>query len=48
MRRGIAAKFLTKYDESIRDFQALLKTKPANEAEVKKELDEAMKKLVEQ
>jgi hypothetical protein len=47
MRRGIAAKFLSKYDESVRDFQALLKTKPANEAEVKKELDEAMKKLVE-
>jgi hypothetical protein len=28
--------------------QVLLKTKPANEADVKKELDEAMKKLVEQ
>lgn len=48
MRRGSAAKLLGKYDESVRDFQALLKTKPANEAEIKKELDEAMKKLVEQ
>ena len=48
MRRGSAAKMLSKYDESVRDFQTLLKTKPANEAEVKKELDEAMKKLVEQ
>ena len=48
MRRGFAAKMLGKYDESVRDFQTLLKTKPANEAEVKKELDEAMKKLVEQ
>jgi cytochrome c-type biogenesis protein CcmH/NrfG len=48
MRRGFAAKMLGNYEESVRDFQALLKTKPANEAEVKKELDEAMKKLVEQ
>ncbi len=48
MRRGFAAKMLSKYDESVRDFQALLKTKPANEAEIKKELDEAMKKLVDQ
>ena len=48
MRRGYAAKMLGKFEDSIRDFQALLKTKPANEAEVKKELDEAMKKLVEQ
>lgn len=47
MRRGYAAKMLGKFEDSIRDFQALLKTKPANEAEVKKELDEAMKKLVE-
>lgn len=47
-RRGYAARQLGKYDECIRDMQTLLKTKPANEVDVKKELDEAMKKLVEQ
>ena len=48
MRRGYAAKMLGRFDESVRDFQTLLKIKPANDAEVKKELDESMKKLVEQ
>ena len=48
MRRGFAAKMLGRFEEAIRDFQTLLKNKPANEAEVKKELDECMKKLVEQ
>lgn len=47
MRRGYAAKLLGKFEESVRDFQTLLKLKPANEAEVKKELDDAMKKLVD-
>jgi NAD+--asparagine ADP-ribosyltransferase len=47
MRRGFAAKMLGRFEEAIRDFQTLLKNKPANEAEVKKELDECMKKLVE-
>ena len=48
MRRGYAAKMLGRYEDSVRDFQTLLKSKPANEAEVKKELDDAMRKLVEQ
>lgn len=47
-RRAVASKALGNIEDSIRDFQTILKTKPTNEAEVKKELDELLKKLVEQ
>lgn len=34
-------------EESIRDYQTLLKVNPAGEKEIRKELDELMKKLIE-
>ena len=46
-RRAIANKALGNVEEAIRDFQALLKTKPANEAEVRKDIDELLGKLVQ-
>ena len=46
-RRAVALKALGNIQDSIRDFSQLLKINPANEKEIKKELDELMKKLVE-
>jgi cytochrome c-type biogenesis protein CcmH/NrfG len=43
----VGNKSLGNVEEAIRDFQALLKTNPANVAEIKKDLDELMAKLVE-
>lgn len=43
----MANKSLGNVEEAIRDFQALLKTNPANVAEIKKDLDELMTKLVQ-
>jgi len=43
----VANKSLGNVEEAIRDFQALLKTNPANVAEIKKDLDELMTKLVQ-
>jgi hypothetical protein len=47
-RRAQAAKSLGRIEESIRDFQTLLKVNPSGEKEIKKELEELMKKLIEQ
>ena len=46
-RRAVALKSLGKMEDSIRDFQALLKTKPTNEKEIRQEIDDMMRKLVE-
>lgn len=46
-RRAVANKSLGNVEEAIRDFQALLKTNPGNVAEIKKDLDELMAKLVQ-
>ena len=46
-RRAIANKSLGNVEDAIRDFQALLKTNPANVAEIKKDLDELLAKLVQ-
>jgi cytochrome c-type biogenesis protein CcmH/NrfG len=46
-RRAIANKSLGNVEEAIRDFQALLKTNPTNVAEIKKDIDELMTKLVQ-
>jgi cytochrome c-type biogenesis protein CcmH/NrfG len=46
-RRATASKFLGRIEDAIRDFQALLKANPQGEKETRKELDELMKKLVE-
>lgn len=46
-RRAVAAKTLGKIEDSIRDYQTLLKLNPAGEKEINKELGDLMKKLVE-
>lgn len=46
-RRAVAHKALGNVEEAIRDFQALLKTNPANAAEIKKDLDELLPKLIQ-
>lgn len=47
-RRAVACKVLGRVEEAIRDFQALMKTNPTNSAEIKKDLDELMVKLIQQ
>jgi tetratricopeptide (TPR) repeat protein len=46
-RRAVAYKTLGKVEESIRDYQTLLKLNPAGEKEIIKEIGDLMKKLVE-
>lgn len=46
-RRAFALKSLNRVEDSIRDYQTLLKVNPAGEKEIRKELDELMKKLIE-
>lgn len=46
-RRATANKALGRIEESIRDYQVLLKVNPAGEKEINKEVGELMKKLVE-
>ena len=46
-RRAVAHKAIGNVEEAIRDFQALMKTNPANAAEIKKELDELLPRLIQ-
>ena len=46
-RRATTNKLLGRVEESIRDYQLLLKVNPAGEKDINKEIGELMKKLVE-
>jgi tetratricopeptide (TPR) repeat protein len=47
-RRATANKALGRVEDSIRDYQQLLKVNPAGEKDINREIGELMKKLVEQ